>query len=298
MSGLRSRFIALIMALTAIGVSAQEALQPDSVAAPDSVAVNPAQVNEFDSIPPITGVQDLVIKVSPVDIDREKPEQPVMHYYDKHGNQLETPVRFLSELDTVKSVKSGPKYPLYNGVSVGVNFFDAIMMLAGQRRLSIDLQADVSLFNWIFPVVELGIGYANAHPDDGRCHVRTSPTLYGKIGFNYNFLYKSNPDYQLYAGLRAGFTSFHFNVTDIQPGSVYHDVRNGQPLWGVHTTAWYGQAVLGLKVKIYKCFSMGWSGRLSFKFKTKTSWEGVEPWFIPGYGTGLLNATYSLIFTF
>lgn len=254
--------------------------------------------SQYDSVAPVTGNQSLQIKVTPVDIDREKPEQPVMHYYDKHGEELETPVRFLTELDTVTSVKPGPKYPLYNGTSVGVNVFDFIMVAAGQRRWSADISAEVSLWNWLSPVVEVGLGYANAWPEDGRCRVRTNPTLYGKLGFNYNFLYKGNPDYQLYAGFRAAYTGFRFSVTNIQAGSEYLGVADGADLAGVKATCWYGQAVLGIRVKVWKHFCMGWSGRIGFKFRTRTSMEGVEPWFIPGYGTGALSATYSLIWNF
>lgn len=267
---------------------------------PAENAQEPTEVMQepADSLPaPITGVQTLEIKVSPVDIDRDKPRQPGLHYYDKHGNELETPVRFLTELDTVTSVKSGPTYPLYNGVSVGVNIFDPIMMIAGQRRLSIDLHADVSLFNWFFPVIEAGIGYADANPDDGRCHIKQKPTFYGKVGFNYNFIYKSNPDYQVFLGFRAGFSDFTFSVTDIQAGSSYYDIAKGEDLNGIHASCWYGQLVAGIKVKIYKMFSMGWTGRYGFRFKTSTSREVVDPWFIPGYGSGPLTATYSLIFT-
>ena len=42
---------------------------------------------------------------------------------------------------------------------------------------------------------------------------------------------------------------------------------------------------------------MGWSIRYGFKIKHKYPQNSV-PWFIPGYGTGALNATFSLIYNF
>lgn len=297
----RLPFILLVMLLTSLArLDAQEPLGDPFPGVPaDSIPyLSDEQYDAlFDSVPPITGNQTLQLKVSPVDIDRDKPRQPVMHYYDKHGEPLETPVRFLADLDTTTSVKIGPVYPAFNGVSLGVNIFDPIMMLVGQKRFSIDLQADVSLFNWFFPVVEAGIAYADAWPEDGRTHIKMKPTFYGKVGFNYNFIYKNKPDYQIYVGFRAGFSDFRFSATDLQAGSTYYDVNEGKPLENVHATSWYGQAVIGIKVKIYKRFSMGWSGRYGFLFKTRTSREGALPWFIPGYGTSPLSATYSLIFT-
>lgn len=266
---------------------------------PDSIPYN-VEIN--DSI--ATGVPDMksgaalpAIKVTPVDYDREKPVQPGLHYYDKHGEPLKTPVRFLAELDTVAKVMSKPVFPGFNGVSIGVNFFDGIMMIAGQQRASFDVWADCSILNWIFPIVEAGIGISNASPDDGRFHFRVKPSPYVKAGFNYNFLYKSKPDYQVYLGLRACWSSFNYDITQIQPGSDYYFEDGPRDLYGLHSTAWYGEALAGLKVKIWKFISMGWSVRLNFGFKQKYSDPDYPAWFTPGKGTSsALSASFSLIF--
>ncbi len=236
-------------------------------------------------------------KITPVKTDDKKPRQPVLHHYDKHGNRLETPVRFLTELDTVVKAKSGPTYPLLTNVTVGANFLDAILLAAGQKHASLDVWADMGLWNWLYPTVEAGIGFASNTPAGRNFSYKGLPSFYAKVGFNYNFIYKNKPDYQIYVGFRAGFSDFRFSATDLQAGSTYYDVNEGKPLENVHATSWYGQAVIGIKVKIYKRFSMGWSGRYGFLFKTRTSREGALPWFIPGYGTSPLSATYSLIFT-
>lgn len=236
--------------------------------------------------------------VNPVDIDREKPEQPVLHYYDKHGNPLEQPVRFLTELDTVVNVRPGPVFPAFNGVSIGANFFDAIMMIAGQRRESFDIAVDCSIHNWFFPVAEFGIGYADSRPDDGRCHYISAPSFYAKIGMNYNFLYKSNPDYQVFLGLRAAMASFGYDIHDISAGSQYDYDDGPTSMTGLHATCFYGQVLAGLKVKVYRSFSMGWTFRYAFDFHQKFSDELYPAWFIPGKGTGPISATFSLIWTF
>ncbi|MDE6811726.1 MAG: hypothetical protein K2J15_05185, partial [Muribaculaceae bacterium] len=236
--------------------------------------------------------------VNPVDIDREKPEQPVMHYYDKHGNPLETPVRFLAELDTIVNVRPGPTFPTFNGISVGANFFDAIMMAAGQRRASFDIWADCSIHNWFFPVIEAGIGFSDAYPDDGRCHFKSAPSFYVRIGMNYNFLYKSNPDYQVFLGLRAAMASFGYDIYSISPGSQYDYEDGPENMTGLHATCFYGQVLGGLKVKIYRGLSMGWTFRYAFDIHQKFSDDLYPAWFIPGKGTGPISATFSLIWTF
>ena len=235
-------------------------------------------------------------KITPVDSDPNKPAQPTLHYYDKHGNPLEEPVYFLSDLDTVKNVRPGPVYPLLYSANVGINFFDGIMMLAGQKHASFDLSASLSLHNWFEPVIECGIGFADNHPDDANYRYVGKPSFYGKIGINYNFLYKSNPDYQLFLGLRGGFTAFSYDIKDVTISSDYWGPPQHFSLAGQKSHALYGQVLLGLKVKLWRNISMGWSFRYGFKGKVKDA-SNSAPWFIPGYGTGPLNASFSLFYT-
>ena len=234
-------------------------------------------------------------KITPVDTDPTKPKQPTLHYYDKHGNPLEEPVYFLSDLDTVVNVRPGPVYPLLYSASIGFNFFDGVMMLVGQKHASFDVQASVSLHNWFEPVVECGIGFANNSPEEGNFQYVGKPSFYGKLGINYNFLYKSNPDYQLYLGLRGGFSAFNYDIKNITINSDYWGQTNDFSLQGQRAHSLYGQVLAGIKVKIWKNLSMGWSFRYGFKFKT-TNGSASTPWFIPGYGTGPLNASFSLIY--
>lgn len=232
--------------------------------------------------------------ITPVDNDPNKPRQPVLHYYDKHGEPLEEPVLFLAELDTVSSVRPRPVYPLLYSASVGFNFFDGVMSLFGQKHSSYDIQASLSLFNWVEPVVELGLGFADNHPENSNFRYRGKPSFYGKVGFNYNFLYKSNPDYQVYLGVRFGYTNYRYEITDITINSDYWGQSNHFTIPDQKAYAFYGQAVAGLKVKIWKWLSMGWSLRYGFKMKEKGG-SNSTPWFIPGYGTGALNASFSII---
>lgn len=234
-------------------------------------------------------------KITPVDVDETRPEQPTLHYFDKHGNPLDEPVLFLADLDTVVNVRPGPKYPLLYSASVGFNFFDGILMLAGQKHASFDLSASLSLHNWFEPVIECGLGFADNQPVDGNYHYKGKPSFYGKVGINYNFMYKSNPDYQIYLGLRGGFSSFKYDVTDITINSDYWGQSNNFSINNQSVTSFFGQVAIGLKVKIWKMFSMGWSLRYGFKFKSPSA-SNSTPWFIPGYGTSPLSATFSLIY--
>lgn len=234
--------------------------------------------------------------ITPVDNDMTKPPQPTLHYYDKHGNPLEEPVLFLAQNDTVTSSRPKPVYPLLYSASLGFNFFDGVMNLFGQSFSSYDIQASLSLHNWFEPIIEFGIGYADNHPENGNFRYKTKPSFYGKLGINYNFMYKSNPDYQVYLGLRCGYTKFNYEITDITINSDYWGQSDHFSITGQSAYSFYGQAVAGLKVKIWKWFSLGWNIRYGFKIK-QTAGSNSNPWFIPGYGTGALSASFSLIYT-
>ena len=235
-------------------------------------------------------------KITPVDNDPNKPKQPTLHYYDKHGEPLEEPVLFLAQTDTVASARPQPVYPLLYSANIGINFFDGVMMLFGQKYASFDLQASLSLHNWIEPTIELGVGFADNQPELSNFRYKNKPSLYGKVGFNYNFLYKSNPDYQIFLGLRFGYTSFRYEITDITINSDYWGQSNHFSITDQHAHAFYGQAVMGIKVKLWKNFAMGWNFRYGFKMKA-TNGSNSNAWFIPGYGTGSLGATFSLIYS-
>lgn len=235
-------------------------------------------------------------KITPVDDDPNKPAQPTLHYYDKHGEPLDEPVLFMAELDTVSGVRPKPVYPLLYSANIGFNFFDGVMSLFGQSHSSYDIQAGLSLHNWIEPLVELGIGFADNHPETSNFRYKSKPSFYGKIGANYNFFYKSNPDYQVYLGLRFGYTNYKYEITDININSNYWGQSNQLSIKDQHGTAFYGQVAAGLKVKIWKWISLGWSLRYGFKMH-QTHSENSNPWFIPGYGTGALSATFSLIYS-
>lgn len=238
-------------------------------------------------------------EITPVDIDDKKPQQPTMHYYDKHGNPLEEPVMFLHELDTIK-INTTPRtvYPLLNSVSIGVNIWDPIMVIAGQNYGGIDVWADLSLHNWFFPVVELGVGIADNTPQDGNFTYKGKPSFYAKAGVNYNFFYKKDKDYQLFLGVRGGFSSFTYDITNIDITSSYWQQTNRFELLDQNSTAFYGEALVGIKVKIWDAFSMGWTFRYHHLFSCKDA-QNSSPWYIPGYGSrnSKLSATFSLIYT-
>lgn len=261
----------LLYIVSGIVTEASVTMPQDSIApvTPDSVSTAPRRPER---------------RTTPVDIDDEKPRE-VLHYYDKHGNALPEPVRFLAVLDTVTKPKSKPVYPLYNGWTLGLNFGDAIFMAAGQKYGSFDVWADVSLHNWFFPVVEFGMGFADSKPEDANFTYRTKPSFYAKVGMNYNFMYKSDPAYQVFAGFRLGYSNFAYDVENVTVSDGYWDQTESFSMKGLKASVLYGEILAGIKVKIVDGFSLGWTARWHTKFKVSSK-SLSEPWYIPGYGAG------------
>lgn len=238
--------------------------------------------------------------VTPVESDDKKPEAPTLHYYDKHGNLLDEPVLFLATLDTVPSAKvnARPLYPRLYAVDCGLNFMDGILAIAGQQYGGADLWASLSLWNWLFPTIEAGVGGARMAPQGGNFTYKGNPSLYARVGADYNFLYKSNPDYKLMAGLRAGFSSFSYSLTDITVNDSYWGQTAHFSLPSQTSTALWGEILAGIRVNIARAWGLGWTFRYRFMFSCSES-DTSRPAYVPGYGArdNHLGVTMSVIYT-
>ena len=238
--------------------------------------------------------------VTPVETDDKKPPTPTLHYYDKHGDPLPEPVLFLATLDTVTTTSNAarPIYPRLQSIDFGLNFFDGILVLAGQHYGGADIWASLSMWNWLFPTVEFGLGAARNSPKDKNFTYKGKLSPYLRIGADYNFLYKSNPRYRAVVGLRAGYSHFTYDVTDITIDSPYWDESQSLALTGQKSHAFWGEILAGLRVDIFKNLSLGWTIRYHTLFGHPSGSAGT-PWYIPGYGsrTSPITATFSVIYT-
>ena len=294
-------FIALLFyrEAFALPVDSIPDIAPSTIIPTDSISsvIPTDSISDISHTDSVTVKQRTPRKSSPVDIDDKKP-QVTLHYYDKHGNPLEEPVKFLATLDTITKPKSKPIYPLLTGCSIGANFGDAIFMAAGQKYGSFDIWADLSIFNWIFPVIEAGIGFANSTPENGNFTYKGLPSFYTKVGVNYNFMYKNDPAYQVFLGARIGFSSFKYDIENISIPNGYWGETQTITLKGLSATAFYGEVLAGLKVKIVGPFSLGWTARFHMKMKVNSK-SASTPWFIPGYGaTSPFGFSVSAIYSF
>ena len=98
------------------------------------------------------------------------------------------------------------RYPLLTDLSIGVNLVEPLFMAFGQSYASADVNATLNMWNRLQPTVELGLGWAKNSPDGMNFTYHGKPSPYFKLGANYNFLFKSSPDYQALIGIRLGYS--------------------------------------------------------------------------------------------
>jgi hypothetical protein len=184
-------------------------------------------------------------------------------------------------------------YPRLTDVSFGVNFIEPFFMAFGQSYASADVNATLNMWNRVQPTVEIGLGWAKSTPDDMNFTYRGKPSPYFKAGANYNFMFKNSPDYQALLGVRLGYSTFSYDVTDAHYVNSYWNEDKTFDLKGEHSHALWGEIGVGLKVKISGPISLGWMIRYHGIFNYGKN-EHSKPWFIPGYGPRGSSLGFSL----
>ncbi len=198
------------------------------------------------------------------------------------------------------SVRKVPKmeFPLFHSLSVGLNLWDPLMRAFGQHYGVADAQAQLWLHNRYAPTVEVGLGQASDTPSGMNFTYRSPVSVYFRIGADYNFLFNSNPDYMVFAGVRYGFSPFSYSVDNISLDSPYWDETAKFNIPSQHATAGWFEVGFGLRVKLWGPVSAGWS----FKYRSilhESKAKYGEPWYIPGFGArgSSVSGTFSVVYT-
>ncbi len=190
------------------------------------------------------------------------------------------------------------KYPLLMDASVGVNIWDPVMRLFGQKHGLVGFTADVNMHNRYFPSVEVGLGAAHDTPSGYNYTYRSPMSVYFKLGADYNFLYNSNPDYKFLAGVRYGLAPFSWQVTDVTMAPGYWDDPVSFSMPSQNATVGWFEFSLGLRVKLAGNIHAGWAVRFHGLLHETKSIHG-KPWYIPGFGSrgGVISGSFTISYT-
>lgn len=237
----------------------------------------------------------------------EKPEKAkrpdsVVEMTDDLGNTL-----FLDTISGNQWVDSmamaqpkviGNYYPLLDAVNVGVDIFPAVNRLFGADYGIGSIWARLSLHNRYFVAVEFGLGTAADRPAGMNYSYHSPLSPFFKVGFDYNFFYNSNPDYQIYGSIRYGLSPVRFYLTDVAINDSYWSLTQNVDI--PMQTSWNGfvQIGAGIHVKIAGPFAIGWGVKYQRVIHHSKDFMG-QPWVVTGMGkrNSELGISLSLIYT-
>lgn len=211
-----------------------------------------------------------------------------------------------------KEVAKVDTIPFFNGASIGVDVFGVGSKLFGGDFLSTEISLTANLKNKFLPTLELGYGATDTWSETGIHYKSSAP--YFRIGVDYNTMAKKKEkNSYLFVGLRYGLTSFKYDISSMPMQDPIWGNSIGNPgltdgIWGggslpfdhpgMKATVQWFELVAGVKVQIYKNFSMGWAVRMKYKLSASIG-EFGDPWYVPGYGkykSNNIGVTYSLIY--
>ena len=109
--------------------------------------------------------------------------------------------KIIAEVDTI---------PFYRGVAVSVDLVGPAEMLFGDYG-QYEASARINIKDKYFPVVELGLGKANAEDIATQLTYKTSAP-YARIGVDFNLMKNKHDIYRLLGGVRYAYTDFKYDV--------------------------------------------------------------------------------------
>lgn len=209
-----------------------------------------------------------------------------------------------------KDAKEEVYYPLYNGVSVGVDLWGLGSKVIGGDFLSSEVVLDVNLKNRFFPIAEIGYGSTDTWSDKGIHYKSGAP--YFRIGMDYNALFKKKFQHKLLVGLRYGVSSFKYDIESLAINDPAYGGSIGNPnlednIWGSSMSFNYKgmkgsmqwlEFCVGIRAHIWKELYMGWAIRFKFCMSSST-YEHGDPWYVPGYGKysgNTMGVTYTITY--
>ncbi len=196
-----------------------------------------------------------------------------------------------------KTLTDRDTIPLFRGIAVSFDLVGLIQKGLGDYG-QYEAAARLNLRDRYFPVIEVGVGQADANDTDTGLRYKTSAP-YGRLGVDFNVLRNKHDVNRAYVGGRYGYTSFKYDID----GTAVKD-----PVWGDDISYSYTdnsanchwlEFVAGIDARLWGPVRLGWSVRYKRKLTVKDPAIG-KAWYIPGYGRyddrigGTFNITIEL----
>lgn len=179
--------------------------------------------------------------------------------------------------DTLKRQSFRP-----TSIRVGTDLISLLKIPLSDQFDGWEVSADIDLSRYYF-TVEVGnweknfMSEAQQYSNSGN---------YYRVGFDMNLLLKDPDKNMFFVGLRYAHASFNEQLNYVADDPVFGNVQ--QTFVNDNMKAGWGEATLGLRVKIWKEFWMGYTARLKVAPTVGTKGQ-FSVYDIPGYGLASKN---------
>lgn len=188
---------------------------------------------------------------------------------------------------------SNRSVPLWAGASVSANLAGAVLAQVtsyGEYEAALRL----NLRNKYFPIIEAGLGRANAIGESSQLHFRTSAP-FARVGLDYNIKKDLRSMNRVFVGIRYGVSSFSYDLAGPDLNDPYWKTTQPFNFVDIASQAHWGEALFGLEAQIWKGIHLGWSLRYKLRFHEKATPLG-HVYYIPGYGKNSGSTTFGATF--
>lgn len=190
-----------------------------------------------------------------------------------------------------------PHLTFFQGFTLSADIIGPAMWVLGSYGTA-EAALRLNLRNTYFPVAEVGYAMCDTYDPNTYISYQTKAP-YLRAGIDFNLLKDKFQENRFFVGARYGMSVYNFDVAgppmtdDVWGGSAPFAVN------GLQTTSHWMEIVVGVQVKIWRNFHMGWSVRYKRELSS-TDNKYARPYYIPGYGTTTTGTTwggtYNLVF--
>lgn len=193
--------------------------------------------------------------------------------------------------------------PLWNGLRLELDVASPLFhVLQIEPSQSIEGGVYLNLKQRYLPLFEMGFAglFNKISPQHS---VFSADGLFFRTGLDINLLNakkRASNRNLVVAGFRVGASSFSYDLRHVLIEDKYWQEKRSMDYLDVQVFRWWFEALLGMKVEVFRNVYLGWNIRSKFLLKEEEP-GSIHPYFIPGYGlarSGNWAFNYTIAYSF
>jgi len=202
-----------------------------------------------------------------------------------------------------KAVQDTVHVAFYNGIRAEIDISPIVKSFLSKETYSYEGSLQANILKKYFPVLELG--YAGADKTTSEAVNFQTSGAFARLGVDFNLMKPkkdAKPTNNLFlAGVRLGFSSFNYDITNIQIYDSYWNENTIKNFNDINANKFWMEITGGVHVEVAKNIFMGWTARYKNMFG-KPETGVLSPWYVPGFGINssgnVWDLTYSIGYNF